>query len=88
MYTNENSCVKRHFSINVARHGPPIRAASGCLGPPQAASGRLRAIIRYREGGYKMDACWSIVIISNLPFSLTKSRGEYLRVVGILEMVK
>ena len=31
---------------------------------------------------------WSIVIISNLPFSLTRSRGEYLRVVGILEMVE
>ena len=29
-----------------------------------------------------------VVIISNLPFSLTRSRGEYLRVVGILEMVE
>ena len=26
---------------------------------------------------------WSVVIISTLPFSLTGSRGEYLRVVGI-----
>ena len=26
---------------------------------------------------------WSIVIISNLPDSLTGSRGEYFRVVGI-----
>ena len=26
---------------------------------------------------------WSIVIISTLPNSLTRSRGEYLRVVGI-----
>ena len=31
---------------------------------------------------------WSIVIISNLPFSLIRSRGKYLRVVGILEMVQ
>ena len=31
---------------------------------------------------------WLVVIISNLPFSLTRSRGEYLRVVGILEMVE
>ena len=31
---------------------------------------------------------WSVVIISNLPFLLTRSRGEYLRVVGILEMVE
>ena len=31
---------------------------------------------------------WSVVIISCLPFSLTRSRGEYLRVVGILEMVE
>ena len=30
---------------------------------------------------------WLVVIISNLSFSLTRSRGEYLRVVGILEMV-
>ena len=30
---------------------------------------------------------WSVVIVSNLQFSLTRSRGEYLRVVGILEMV-
>ena len=30
----------------------------------------------------------SVVIISNLPFSMTRSRGEYLRVVGILEMVE
>ena len=29
---------------------------------------------------------WLVVIISNLPFSLTRSRGKYLRVVGILEM--
>ena len=29
-----------------------------------------------------------VVIILNLPFSLTRSRGEYLRVVGILEMVE
>ena len=29
-----------------------------------------------------------LVVISNLPFSLTSSRGEYLRVVGILEMVE
>ena len=46
------------------------------------------SILKYREGGYKMDACWSVVITSNLPFSLTKSRGEYVRVVGILEMVE
>ena len=44
--------------------------------------------VKYREGGYKMDACWSVVIISNLPFSLTRRRGEYLRVVGILEMIE
>ena len=31
---------------------------------------------------------WSIVIISNLPFSMTRSRGEYLRVAGILEIVE
>ena len=34
---------------------------------------------------------WLVVIISNLPFSLTRtsrSRGEYLRVVGVLEMVE
>ena len=31
---------------------------------------------------------WLVFIISNLPFSLTRSRGEYLRVVGILEMVE
>ena len=35
-----------------------------------------------------MDECWSVVIISNLPFSITSSRGEYLRVVRILEMVE
>ena len=29
-----------------------------------------------------------VVMISNLPFSLTRSRGEYRRVVGILEMVE
>ena len=31
---------------------------------------------------------WLVVIISKLPFSLTRSRGDYLRVVGILEMVE
>ena len=31
---------------------------------------------------------WLVVIISNLTLSLTRSRGEYLRVVGILEMVE
>ena len=31
---------------------------------------------------------WLVVVISNLPFTLTRSRGVYLRVVGILEMVE
>ena len=31
---------------------------------------------------------WSVVKISNLPFSLTMCMSEYLRVVGILEMVE
>ena len=31
---------------------------------------------------------WSIVKISNLPFSLDRSRGEFLWVVGIREMVE
>ena len=31
---------------------------------------------------------WSVVKISNLPLSLTRSRDEYLRVVGILELVE
>ena len=31
---------------------------------------------------------WSIVIISTLPNSLTRSRGEYFRVVGIIEIVE
>ena len=66
-------------------YGPAIRAAQAAYGPD---SGGVRAIIKYREGGYKMDACWSVVIISNLTFSLTRSRGEYLRVVGILDMVE
>ena len=35
-----------------------------------------------------MDACCMVLIISNLPFSLTRSRGEYLRVVEILELVE
>ena len=35
-----------------------------------------------------MDAFWLVVVISNLPFLLTRSRGEYLRVVQILEMVE
>ena len=36
----------------------------------------------------KAASDWSVVIISTLPFSVTRSRGEYLRVVGILEMVE
>ena len=31
---------------------------------------------------------WSIVIISTLPNSLTRSRGEYFRVVGIIVIVE
>ena len=31
---------------------------------------------------------WSVVIFPNLPFLLNRSRDEYLRVVGILEMVE
>ena len=58
------------------------------IGSDNDVAGGLTAVIKYREGGYKMDACWLVVIISNLPFSLTRSTGEYLRVVGILEMVK
>ena len=42
------------------------------------------------SAGFNQNATsdWSVVIISTLPFSLTGSRGEYLRVVGILEMVE
>ena len=58
------------------------------IGSDNDVAGGLRAVIKYREGGYKMDACWLVVIISILPFSLTRSRGEYPRVVGILEMVE
>ena len=36
----------------------------------------------------KAASDWLVVIISTLPFSVTRSRGEYLRVVGILEMVE
>ena len=31
---------------------------------------------------------WLVVILSNLPFLRTRSRGKYLRVVGTLEMVE
>ena len=31
---------------------------------------------------------WAVVKISTLPFSVTRSRGGYLRVVGIIEMVE
>ena len=34
----------------------------------------------------KAASDWSVVIISALPFSVTRSRGEYLRVVGIREI--
>ena len=74
--------VKIEQSCNKTKHrlyGPPRRPRH---------LGRLRAVIKYREGAYKMDACCSVVIISKLPFSLTRSRGEYLRVVGVLEMVE
>ena len=69
---------------------PGCQAAQAALGCLRLLLGcyRHRAVINYREGGYKMDACWSIVLISNLPFSLTRSRREYLKVVGILEMVE
>ena len=42
------------------------------------------------SAGFNRNATsdWSVVIISTLPFSLTGSRGEYFRVVGILEMVE
>ena len=36
----------------------------------------------------KVATDWSVVIISTLPFSVTRSRGECLRVVGILEVVE
>ena len=43
-----------------------------------------------RSAGFHLMAVshWSVVIISTLPFSVTGSRGEYFRVVGILEMVE
>ena len=64
------------------RNGP--QATSGSFRPPQAATGMLlgcyvyphRGLINYREGACKMDAHFSVVIILNLPFSLTRSRAE------------
>ena len=63
------------------RHPRPPQAATGLL--PTRSSHLLQG-----KRGYTMDACWLVVIISNLPFSPTWSRGEYLSVVRILEMVK
>ena len=42
------------------------------------------------SAGFQLMAAsdWPVVIMSTLPFSLTWSRGECLRVVGILEMVE
>ena len=42
----------------------------------------------FAEVGKLAASDWSVVIMSTLPFSLTWSRGECLRVVGILEMVE
>ena len=73
--------------INAPPPPPPDRLY-GLPRQPRLCHHSVRAVIKYREGGYKMDACLSVVIISNLPFSRSRSRGEYLRVVGILEMVE
>ena len=58
---------------------------------PGLQLGRTKSQRRFAEvAGFNRNATsdWSVVIISTLPFSLTGSRGEYLRVVGILEMVE
>ena len=52
--------------------------ASGYLQNPETSAGF----------NPKAASDWSVVIISSLPPSLTGSRGEYLRVVGILGMVE
>ena len=62
-------------------HGGPgwaVLLASAYLQKPESSAG-----VNQRAA-----SDWSVVIISTLPFSLTWSRGEYLRVVGILEMVE
>ena len=54
---------------------------------PEVDMRHHKVIMNMSQSHYEPLHCL-VVIISNLPFSLTRSRGEYLRVVGILEMVE
>ena len=47
------------------------------------SGGQLGAVINYRGGGGQENVICQV----HMPFSLTRSRGKYLRVVGIREMV-
>ena len=67
--------------------GRPEGKVRGELNPEgvrlEAGSSDDRRLHRPAWGIVRAASDWSIVIISTLPNSLTGSRGEYFRVVGI-----
>ena len=70
----------------------PLGRGISARSPPPSRPRRSTRYLQKSESsaGFNRNAAsdWSVVIISTLPFSLTGSRGEYLMVVGILEMVE
>ena len=67
-----------HYKVNMSHHEVD-------LSHPEVNMSHHKVIMS--QSHYK-PLHWSVVIISNLQFLLTRSRGEYVRVVGILEMVE
>ena len=67
-----------HYKVDMSHHG-------GNMSHPEVDMSHHKVVMS--QSHYE-PLHWSVVIISNLLFSLTRSRGEYLRVVGILEMVE
>ena len=72
-----------HYKVDMSHHEVD-------MGHPEVNMSHHKVVMSHHKvvmsQGHYEPLHWSVVIISNLPFSLTRSRGEYLR--GILEMVE
>ena len=74
-----------HYKVDMSHHEVDMSHHEVDMSHPEVDMSHHKVIMS--QSHYE-PLHWLVVIISNLPFSLTRSRGEYLRVVGILEMVE
>ena len=74
-----------HYKVDMSHHEVDMSHPEIDMSHPEIDMSHHKVVMS--QSHYE-SLHWSVVIISNMPLSLTRSRGKYLWVVGILEMVE